>query len=75
MRQMQEELQAKNEADMQRRLDEQTAIYQAQLKAVVTSAQQSQDYANVAISSLKAKLDSTTESEEESKKAAQRYVE
>ena len=65
---MQEELQAKNEADMQRRLDEQTAMYQAQLNAVVTSAQQSQNYANVAISSLKAKLD-TTEAEEEGKKA------
>ena len=72
---MQEEIQAKNEANLQKKLREQDAVYQERLKEIVSNAQQTQSQAHAAITSIKAELDSTVVAEEETKKAAVRYVE
>ena len=72
---LQEEIQAKSEAHMQKKLVEQNEIYQAQLSVVVSNAQQTQSQANAAITSIKAELDNTVMAEEETRKAALRFVE
>ena len=72
---MQEEIQAKNEANLKQKLKEQDAMYQARLNEVVSNAQQTQSQAHAAITSIKAELDNTVVAEEETKKATLRFVE
>ena len=64
-----------NEANLQKKLEEQNAIYQAKLSEVVSNAQQTQSQAHAAITSIKAELDNTVVAEEETKKATLRFVE
>ena len=72
---MQEEIQARNEANLQKKLREQDAMYQVRLNEVISNANQTQSQAHAAITSIKAELDNTAAAEEETKKAALRYVE
>jgi len=74
MIQMQVVLNAQNEATNQKRMEEQAASFQAKLDLLTSAAQQSYDSSHVAISTLKAKLEATTASEEETRRIAQKYI-
>merc|ERR1712086_1220934 len=75
MMKMQEDMQAKNEANLKQKLKEQDAIYQARLNEVVSNAQQTQSQAHAAITSIKEELDNSVVAEEQTKKATLRFVE